>query len=128
MKDARGDLRDVSSDVDVTRGDGLLVVADVPPGAIDELFEDNNVAVASLPAGADLETVSANEWMVRNAPYTSGDLTLSAAEANGEVAAILDCPEESAVFTMERATWLHGRSITFVRLTFRPGHVLQTNL
>lgn len=93
-------------------------------------YEDRWVSLETVPdiAEADLETVSANEWLVRNAPYTSGDLTLSATEASGEVAAILDCPDRSAVFTMERATWLNGRSITFVRLTYRPGHALHTGL
>lgn len=93
-------------------------------------YEDRWISLATVPeiATADLERISANEWLVRHAPYSSGDLTLSATEAGADVAATLGCPQGSAVFVMERATWLNEDSITFVRLTFRPGHVLQTSL
>jgi GntR family histidine utilization transcriptional repressor len=93
-------------------------------------YEDRWISLETVPelAEVDLEQVSANEWLVRHAPYTSGDLTLYAAEAGAEVAGALGCPERAAVFTMERVTWLNRRSITFVRLTFRPGHALQTRL
>ena len=93
-------------------------------------YEDRWISLETVPeiAEADLEAVSANEWLVRNAPYTSVELTLSAAEAGAEVVGALGCPERSAVLTMQRVAWLHESSITFVQLAFRPGHVLQTRL
>lgn len=93
-------------------------------------YEDRWLNVATIPeiTAVDFEGISANEWLVRHAPYTSGDLTLFAAGAGAEVAEILACAEDAAVFTMERVTWLNDRSITFVRLTYRPGHMLTTRL
>jgi GntR family transcriptional regulator, histidine utilization repressor len=93
-------------------------------------YEDRWLNLETMPelAEVDLGQVSANEWLVRHAPYTSGDLTLYAAEADAEAAGALGCPERAAVFTMERVTWLGGRSITFVRLAFRPGHTVHTSL
>lgn len=93
-------------------------------------YEDRWIDLDTVPElrAVDLGQISANEWLVRHAPYTSGDLALYAAEATAEVAGALDCPERAAVLTMERVTRLASRSITFVRLTFRPGHALQTSL
>ena len=93
-------------------------------------YEDRWLDTGVVPdlSTVDFERVSANEWLVRHVPYTSGDLALYADAATAEVADVLCCPEHAPVFTMERVTWLNDRSITFVRLTYRPGHMLHTRL
>jgi GntR family histidine utilization transcriptional repressor len=90
--------------------------------------EDRWLNADTVPelAAVDFARISANEWLVRHAPYTSGDLTFLASAVPAHVAAALGCPEGSAVLTMERATWLDRRSITLVHLTFRPGHTVNT--
>ena len=96
------------------------------PYAFEDRWLDTG-AVPDLPT-VDFERISANEWLVRHVPYTSGDLALYAAAATADVADVLRCPEHAPVFVMERVTWLNERSITFVRLTYRPGHTLHTRL
>lgn len=93
-------------------------------------YEDRWLNPAAVPElmQVDLARVSANEWLVQNVPYTRGDLILSAAGADAATAAILRCPVGSAVFVVERTTWLHDQPITRVRQTYPPGHRLTTTL
>ncbi|MGI9476813.1 MAG: GntR family transcriptional regulator [Hyphomicrobiaceae bacterium] len=92
------------------------------------VYEDRWINRVSVPAikSADLERVSANEWLVANVPFTDGDIAFSAALADAAVADILDIEKDSAVFVVERSTWIDGASVTSVRLTFAPGYRLHT--
>lgn len=76
----------------------------------------------------DLTVTSANEWLVGQVPYTDGRLSLSAAAASPEEARHLGCAPGAALFTVERITWLHRRPITWVRLSYAPGHRLTTDI
>ncbi len=110
---------------DVLRARALHLSAGLPYA-----YEDRWLNASTVPAvsGVDLTAVSANEWLVRNAPYTGGELALYAMAADGEIAGALGCAEGAAVFVMERVTWLHTDSITLVRLVYAPGHTVQTSL
>ncbi|MRX51944.1 UTRA domain-containing protein [Paracoccus sp. S-4012] len=103
-----------------------LHLADGAPYALEDRWI-NAMAAPGIEA-ADLAAISANEWLVRNAPYSHGDLVLSAAAADAETAAILRCPEGAALFVAERATWLHDTPITSVRQSYSPGYRLATTL
>ncbi len=76
----------------------------------------------------DFSQTSANEFLLRNIPYTQGELSLGAREANAEHAELLDIPETSALFEMNRSTWLDGLPVTTVTLLFPPGYTLSTTL
>ncbi len=93
-------------------------------------YEDRWVNPQAVPAllDVDLERVSANAWLVRNVPYTRGQLILSAATADADTAAILRCAPGDALFLAERTTWTGERPITWVRQSYPPGHRLATEL
>jgi GntR family histidine utilization transcriptional repressor len=93
-------------------------------------YEDRWINPETVPevAKADFDRISANEWLVQHAPYTSGNLSLRAVEADAEVALLLDCPQGAALLSMERATWLNADSITFVSLYHQPGHAVRSSL
>lgn len=103
-----------------------LHLADGAPYAIEDRWIDPSV----VPTATDesFETISANEWLLKNTPYTHGEIVFSASSATREEAALLQCHDQSALFTTERITWDHDKTITQVRLLFAPGHCIQTHL
>ena len=94
------------------------------------VYEDRWINPAAVPAirSVNLETESANEWLVANAPFTEGDIAFSATQADAVTAEILMLIQNEALFVIERSTWNHGTSITSVRLTFAPGYRMHTTL
>lgn len=87
-------------------------------------LEDRWISLAATPeaAEADFSAESPNEWLVRRVPYSTAQISFSAAAADATVARALECEEGAALFRLERQTWIDARPITYVRLTFRPGH------
>lgn len=103
-----------------------LHMADDTPYA----FEDRwiNPEVVRDGFSESYETVSANEWLLKNAPYTHGEIAFSATSASPEEAKILCCQKNSALFAIDRLTWDSTLAVTKVRLLFAPGHQLRTIL
>lgn len=93
-------------------------------------YESRWVSVTGAPGIVDapLDTVSANEWLVANAPYVSGEMSFSAAEATDAEAEILGTARRAPLFVIERATWGRAGPITAARLAHPPGHRLVTKL
>ena len=92
------------------------------------VYEDRWIAPAAVPEilQVDLAEISANAWLVRNVPYTSGTLSLGAVGADEQAAEALACPPGTALFLMERITWKGPAPITWVAQHFPPGHRLTT--
>ena len=93
-------------------------------------FEDRWINTGVVPDGLaeSYETVSANEWLLKHAPYTNGEIAFYATSATSEEAQILCCHKNSALFAIDRLTWDDGLAVTKVRLLFAPGHRLSTIL
>lgn len=70
----------------------------------------------------DLTITSANEWLVLNAPLTTGEIAFSAAKAGADTAYHLECAPGDPLFVLERTTFLGARAITNVRLHYPPGY------
>ncbi|MGB0799568.1 MAG: UTRA domain-containing protein [Planktomarina sp.] len=87
-----------------------------------------NVGVVPDACGEDFDVLSANEWLMKHAPYTHGDIAFSAVQADGRVADILGVPLQSALFAIDRITWDNSTSVTKVQLLFAPGYKLRTQL
>lgn len=85
-----------------------------------------NLEAVPMIANADLETVSANEWLVANAPFSHGDFAVGAENAPPATAAVMGVPPGTALVTVTRQTWDQARWITQVTLTYRAGHRLRT--
>ena len=94
------------------------------------VFEDRWININSVPDAAktDFNQQSPNQWLVENAPYTSGDIAFSATIAAKKEAEILSCNPGEALFSIERSTWDLDQPITWVRLTFAPGYRMHTDL
>ncbi len=98
--------------------------ADTMPFAYEERWI--NMAVVPEIADADLATLSANEWLVRNMPLLRGEFTFSAGNATGAESHLLNCPRDAAVFVVYRSTWVVDDAITAVRLVYGPGYSMKT--
>lgn len=83
-----------------------------------------NPAVLPDPA-PDFAVLSANEWLVRNVAFASGDLAFTAEGADARVADLFGISKGQAVFVTERTTWTADQPITLVRLTHAPGYRVQ---
>lgn len=93
-------------------------------------FEVRWVNIKAVPEVLDapLDEISANEWLVRSAPFSSGDVMFSALNADRKIASALDAEENAAVFVIDRTTWLGDQFITTMKLYYREGYQLYSRL
>lgn len=93
------------------------------------VHEKRWISLAAMPAAAraDFAAMSANEWLLRHAPFSHGTLDYSAAPA-GAAAAHLGCDPEAPAMRLDRATFGPEIPITWVRLTYAPGYHLHIDI
>lgn len=115
----------------VTLGDDVLFLktlhfSDDRPFA----YEERYINLEAAPEARDrsFEDVSANEWLVHNAPYSHGDISFFAVNADKTLSQKLDVATGTALFAMERITWAGDLPITHVRLIFAPGYRMRTEI
>ena len=94
------------------------------------IFEDRWVCLDTVPefADVDLERESANEWLVRNKPYSRCDIRFFAKKATDFDARLLDTMRGEALLVMERTTWIGSAPITNVMAITTPGYQLLTQI
>ena len=81
-------------------------------------IEDRWIHLGTVPGARDQDFSerSANEWLVREVPYSQAEHVLSAASATPEEAAALQIAPGAPVFVIERSTWIDEAAVTRVRL------------
>lgn len=94
------------------------------------LHEDRwiNPAAVTGIEDVDFAAVSANEWLIQNAPYTGGDIAFSASNADRALAELLEASEGAALFVVDRITWDKDQPVTAVRLSYAPGYRMNTRI
>lgn len=82
-------------------------------------LENRWINLDAVPSAreVDFETVSPNEWLVTQIPYSRSEHVFSAAVASGDERDRLRLRPEEPVFVIERRTWLGAKPITYVRLS-----------
>lgn len=80
------------------------------------------------PERAVFDTISANEWLLRNLAYSAGTFGFFAHAADRDLAALLGCPEGAALLAMDRTTFMDAVPITAATLIYAPGHRLATSM
>ncbi|AEI94955.1 GntR family transcriptional regulator [Roseobacter litoralis] len=90
------------------------------------IFEDRWIDTTTTPdiLEVDLACNSANEWLVRNKPYSKLDVRFFAINAQGENAEHLSVAAGEALLVIERTTWIGTAPITTVRSVTAPGYQL----
>ena len=91
-------------------------------------FEDRWINLATLPQAREesFTDVGPNEWLISAIPFSDVEISLSAGLADQRLSEYLACGLGDPVFTVERSTWWEGQAVTYVRLSYRPGHRLTT--
>lgn len=97
-----------------------LHMADDAPFVLEERWI--NLGAAPAAAAIDFAEISANEWLVRNAPFTDGDIAMSAKPASDAEAEALRVSPGAPLFVVERATRADGVAVTIARLAYAPGY------
>ena len=90
--------------------------------------EDRWINLDALPqaATADFSTLGPNEWLVSTIPYSNAEISFSAGLADKALAEHLDCTLGDPIFNIDRSTWWNDRALTFLQLSYGPGHRLTT--
>ena len=93
------------------------------------IYEDRWICTDTVPeiANVELQRESANEWLVRNRPYSRADLRFYAQNAGEYYGKLLDIQPTEALFVMERTTWIGALPITTVKAVTSPGYQLLTH-
>ncbi|QMU59659.1 MAG: UTRA domain-containing protein [Boseongicola sp.] len=103
-----------------------LHLADDQPYALEERW----INLRSAP-DANAETfveISANEWLLANIPFTSGEIGFFATNASRTDAESLGCEPGTALFALDRLTFDGDKVVTKVRITFAPGYRLRAEI
>ena len=90
--------------------------------------EDRWINLSSLPQAQEVDFAQSgpNEWLVSTIPFSSVEISFSAGLAHKKLADYLAGNVGDPVFTIERSTWWEEQAVTFVRLSYRPGHRMTT--
>ncbi len=94
------------------------------------IFEDRWVSYDTVPEilDVDLAVESANEWLIRNKPYSRCDIAVYAVNASAAEARIMATRPAQALFVIERTTWIGAEPITSVRAVARPNYKMITRV
>lgn len=89
--------------------------------------EDRWIVLSTVPEikEVDFAQISANEWLVRNRPFSRCDVQIHAAPATVEEAELMQTDENEALLVLERTTWIGSAPITHVRAVHAQGYRLQ---
>ncbi len=93
-------------------------------------YEDRWINIAAAPdfEKVTLDRVSANEWLIKNVGFSHGTLDYHAVPVNEQIAGHLGCAPNTAIMVMDRTTFCLDMPITWVRLSYAPGHSIQLEL
>lgn len=115
--------------INVTKGQPILHLKCMHyAGKSPYQFEERwiNLDVVPTAKDFDFQDVGPNEWLLHQVPFTTGELVFSAINAPEEIAHFLKTPVGSALFSIERTTWLSDKSVTYAQLYFARDHKMRT--
>lgn len=101
-----------------------LHLADASPYIYEDRWIDHSTTPEILDV--DLSQESANEWLIRNRPYSDCEVRFLAKNATCDEARILATDINDALFVMERTTWINDRPITMVQAIGSPSYQIST--
>lgn len=93
------------------------------------VFEERYTSLNAVPEFRDFDQskLSANEWLVQNAPYSDGETSFFALQVDQRLARVFGINEGEAILANERSTRYNDLPITHVRLNYRPGYRMRAS-
>jgi GntR family transcriptional regulator, histidine utilization repressor len=87
-------------------------------------YEDRWINLVAVPRAetADFSSISPNEWLVSEVPYTNAEVRFSATRADSKISRLLKTVIGEPIFLSERSTWLSETPVTNVRFYFAPAY------
>jgi GntR family transcriptional regulator, histidine utilization repressor len=87
-------------------------------------YEDRWINISAVPRAetADFSSVSPNQWLVSEVPYTNAEVRFSATLADIKISKLLKTVVGKPIFLSERSTWLSETPVTNVLFYFAPGY------
>jgi len=91
------------------------------------IYEDRWISTATVAQikQVDLTHTSANEWLVENIPFTSGEFVVVACLPGKAVIKALGLSSSEPVLESRRTTWIADKAVTTVALYYQPGHKIR---
>ena len=85
-------------------------------------LEDRWISIDAVPQALDapFDTVSPNEWLLQEVPYSHAEHVFGASRATADERHLLELAADEPVFVIARTTWLAQEPVTHVRLV-HPG-------
>ena len=92
--------------------------------------EKRQINLATLPTaqGADFTSISANEWLVQNAPFDHGTMEYLAEAAGEFEVRHLGCKAGAPLMILRRETFSEKGSITTLRMAYAPGRAVRLQI
>lgn len=87
-----------------------------------------NQQVVKTALDVEFDKISANEWLLHNAPFTHGDTTIAATQLSDQLAGLLESEAGDASLQLTRTTWDGDLAITVVKLAYAPGYKMNTEM
>jgi len=87
-----------------------------------------NLKIASGLAKLDLNSISINEWLVTNIPISTGTISFSAEHASEKERTLFNTHSNNALLIINRQTFITRELVTKVRLSYPPGHKIETTI
>lgn len=93
-------------------------------------LEDRWINTIALPSalGADFEINNSNEWLIKNAPFSHGEISFTSKSSTATESNYLDVADGSSLFVVDRSTWMNDSPITSVRVFYHPGYYMKTTI
>lgn len=87
-------------------------------------YEDRWINLSAVPRAeaADFSSISPNQWLVSEVPYTNAEVRFSATRADVKISKFLKTVVGEPIFLSERSTWLSEIPVTNVRFYFAPAY------
>ncbi len=87
-----------------------------------------NLTTVPTAENADFSQISANEWLIVNVPFDTGELRCFAENLCRDEADIFGETEGKSALLCNRITWSKQQSVTWVNLLYAPGHCFKTQI
>jgi GntR family histidine utilization transcriptional repressor len=93
-------------------------------------YEDRWINLGAVPKAADqdFKTIGPNEWLIKEVPFSDAEITFSTITADPITSELLRVSIGTALFTLERITWLESAPITYTKLYFHSGYEMTSRL
>ncbi|MAI57620.1 MAG: GntR family transcriptional regulator [Rhodobacteraceae bacterium] len=93
-------------------------------------YEDRWINLKTVPKAKmqSFTKIGPNEWLIKEVPFSDAEVTFSTINADEKISRLLGVSSGTALFTVERLTWLNNAPITYAKLFFHAGYQITSRL